>query len=187
MSGMEHELYFLRSSEQYLAKELLVYAAHLDETGESLDKHPSLEQYERNYGAYSGDIGVYILVNNKVAGGAWVRLLANGYGHVDHDTPELVFAVKPEFRNQGIGTAVMNQLFAEVSKVFNGISLSVKEESPAVSLYERLGFEKVEGSEHENSQGSASFKMLKRLDEKKTAKEESKHLEEECFRKSFRG
>jgi ribosomal protein S18 acetylase RimI-like enzyme len=184
---MEHELYFLRSSEQYLAKELLVYAAHLDEIGESLDKYPSLQQYERDYGSYSGDVGVYIIVENKVAGGAWVRLLANGYGHIDHDTPELVLAVKPAFRNQGIGTAVMNQLFVEVSKVFSRISLSVKEESPAVRLYERLGFEKVEGSEHENTQGSVSFKMLKRLDEKKTPEEERKHLEEACFRKSFRG
>jgi len=183
---MEYELYFLRSSEQYLAKELLVYATGLDETGKSLDKYPSLEQYERNYGAYSGDTGVYIIVDNKVAGGAWVRLLANGYGHIDHDTPELVFAVKPAFRNQGIGTAILNQLFIEVAKVFGRISLSVNEGSPAVALYERLGFSKVEGSEHENSRGSVSFKMLKILDEQKPTEKEKKHLEEECFRKSFR-
>jgi ribosomal protein S18 acetylase RimI-like enzyme len=183
---MEHELYFLRSSEQYLAKELLVYAARLDEAGEGLDKYPSLAQYERNYGAYSGDTGVYIIVDNKVAGGAWVRLLANGYGHIDHDTPELVLAVKPAFRNQGIGTAVMKQLFIEVSKVFNKISLSVEDTSPAIKLYERLGFTKVDGSEHENSRGSVSFKMLKVLDEKKPTEKERKHLEEECFRKSFR-
>ena len=182
---MENELYFLRSSEQYLAKELLVYAAHLDETGESLEKHLSLEQYERNHGSYSGDTGVYMIVDNKVAGGAWVRLLANGYGHIDHDTPELVFAVKPEFRDQGVGTAVMNQLFIEVSKVFTRISLSVDETSPAIRLYERLGFKKVEGSEHENIRGSVSFKMLKILDEKKPLEKETKHLEEECFRKSF--
>lgn len=187
MSAMEHELYFLRSSEQYLAKELLRYAAGLDETGESLEKHPSLEQYERNYGAYNGDTGVYIIVDNKVAGGAWTRLLANGYGHIDHDTPELVFAVKPEFRNQGIGTAIMNQLFVEVSKVFGSISLSVEETSRAVPLFERLGFKKLEGSEHSNSCGSVSFKMLKILEENQSPEKETKHLEEERFRKSFRG
>lgn len=187
MSVMEHELYFLRSSEQYLAKELLLYAAGLDNTGTSLDEYPSLQQYERNYGSYSGDVGVYIIVENKVAGGAWVRLLANGYGHIDHDTPELVCAVKPEYRNQGIGTAVLNQLFIEVSKVFGRICLSVEETSPSVSLYERLGFKKTEGSEHENSRGSSSFKMLKELEGNKTPEKEMKHLEEECFRKSFRG
>ena len=136
---MEHELYFLRSSEQYLAKELLYYAARLDETDESLDKYPELEQYEREYGSYSGDVGVYMIVDSKVAGGAWVRVLANGFGHVDHNTPELVFAVKPQYRNKGIGTSIMNQLFIEVSKVFRQMSLSVREGNPVVSLYERLG------------------------------------------------
>jgi len=182
---MEKELYFLRSSEQYLAKELLYYAARLDETDESLDDYPHLGQYERNYGAYSGDVGVYMIVNSKVAGGAWVRILADGYGHVDHNTPELVFAVKPEFRNQGIGTSIMNQLFIEVSKVFSQISLSVRESNPAVSLYERLGFVKVEGSAHKNRAGSTSFTMLKVLEAFKPVEKELNHLEEECFRKSF--
>jgi len=181
---MELELYFLRSSEQYLAKELLHYAARLDETEESLKHHPYLEQYERNFGSYSGDIGVYMIADKKVAGGAWVRILANGFGHIDDDTPELVFAVKPEFRNKGIGTAVMNQLFIEVSKVFSQMSLSVRENNPVIALYERLGFTKVEGSERENTAGSTSFTMLKVFDEVEEEKE-VKHLEEECFRKSF--
>ena len=103
---MNYELFFLRSSEQHLAKELLFYAARLDEGGESLEDHPYLEQYERLFGSFNGDIGVYATVDNKIAGGAWVRLLADGFGLVDHDTPELVFAVKPEFRNQGLGTKI---------------------------------------------------------------------------------
>lgn len=183
---MEQELYFLRSSEQYLAKELISYVAGLDETAHSRDMYPSLEQYERNYGSCNGDVGVYMIVNNKIAGGAWVRILANGFGFVDHETPELSFAVKPEFRNQGIGTNIMNQLFIEVSKVFARISLSVKEGSPAIRLYERLGFIRVEGSGHTNSRGEAAFKMLKVFDTLYVPEAEKKHLEEECFRKSFR-
>jgi len=182
---MNQELYFLRSSEQYLAKELLFYAARLDESNQSLDDFPELEQYERNYGSYSGDIGVYIMADGKVAGGAWVRVLANGFGHIDHDTPELVLAVKPEFRNKGIATAIMQQLFTEVSKVFSQMSLSVRDTNPVISLYERLGFEKVNGSEHDNPAGSVSFKMIKVFEKVEVAKE-VKHLEEECFRKSFR-
>lgn len=183
---MEQELYFLRSSEQYLAKELLLYAAGLDETDERLDTHPSLEQYEINYGSYNGDVGVYMIVNNKIVGGAWVRILANGFGHVDYDTPELAFAVKPEFRNQGIGTNIMNQLFIEVSKVFPQMSLSVNEKSSAITLYERLGFVKIEDSAHINSKGESAFKMLKIFDKMYVPEKEKKHLEEECFRKSFR-
>ncbi len=183
---MEQELYFLRSSEQYLAKELLLYAAGLDETDERLDRPSSLEQYEINYGSYNGDVGVYMIVSNKVVGGAWTRILENGFGHVDAETPELTFAVKPEFRNQGIGTSIMNQLFTEVSKVFEQMSLSVGEKSPAVGLYKRLGFVKIEDSIHLNSKGDRAFKMLKIFDEMHVPEKEKKHLEEECFRKSFR-
>ena len=181
---MEKELYFLRSSEQYLAKELLYYATRLDESDKSLEDYPELEQYERNYGSYGGDIGVYMMAGGKIVGGAWVRMLANGFGHIDHDTPELVLVVKPEFRNQGLATDIMNQLFLEVSKVFSQISLSVRDTDSVIALYERLGFEKVEGSEHENPAGNSSFKMLKKLDAPVEEKE-VKHLEEECFRKSF--
>lgn len=182
---MNQELYFLRSSEQYLAKELLYYAARLDETDKRLEDYPELEQYERNYGSYGGDIGVYIMADGKVAGGAWVRILANGFAYVNDDTPELVFGVKPEFRNKGIGTAIMQQLFIEVSKVFSQMSLCVRENNPVISLYERLGFEKIEGSEQKNSEGNISFIMLKVFEEVEEEKE-VKHLEEECFRKSFR-
>jgi len=181
---MQTELYFLRSSEQYLAKELLYYATGLDETDKNLEDFSELEQYERNYGSCNGDTGVYIMADGKVAGGAWVRILANGFGHIDHDTPELMFAVKPEFRDKGIGLAIMGQLFIEVSKIFSQVSLSVIQTSRAVSLYERLGFKRIEGSEHTNSAGIPSFKMLKILDKLEEEKE-VKHLEEECFRKSF--
>ena len=184
---MEQELYFLRSSEQYLAKELLYYAVGLDETDKDLQNYPELEQYERNFGSYSGDVGVYMIVDNKVAGGAWVRLLADGLAHIDHDTPELTFAVKPEFRNKGIGTAIMNQLFIEVAKVFPQVSLCVSEDNPAIALYERLGFSKVEDEVRKNKEGKVLLIMLKTLDDSPVSNEEpSKNLEEECFRKSFR-
>lgn len=187
---MNYELYFLRSSEQYLCKELLFYAARLDESRETLDNHPYLEQYQRLFGSFSGDIGVYALVDNQLAGGAWVRLLANGFGHIDHDTPELVFGVKPPFRNQGLGTKIMEQLMVEVSKVFTQMSLSVRENNPVIGLYERLGFEKVGGSERKNSAGSYSFTMLKRFDAPAATYENSNDtlqaLEEDCFKKSIR-
>lgn len=187
---MNYELYFLRSSEQYLCKTLLYYAARLDESHETLDDHPYLEQYQRLFGTFNGDIGVYALMNNELAGGAWVRLLANGFGFVDHHTPELVFAVKPAFRNQGLGTKIMEQLMLEVSKVFTQMSLSVREDNPVIRLYERLGFEKVDGSERKNIAGSLSFTMLKRFDEPapshSSRDENLQALEAACYNKSIR-
>jgi len=181
---MNQELYFLRSTEQYLAKELLLYAVHLDEKETNLDGYPGLEQYQQHFGSYNGDIGVYILADGKVAGGAWARILANGIGHVNHDTPELVLAVKPEFKRKGIGHALMQQLFIEIAKVFPQVSVSVRDMKPVISFYEKLGFTRVNDSEHTNAAGISSFIMLK-IFEKTEKEKEVKHLEEECFRKSF--
>ncbi len=168
-----------------MVKDLLHYAARLDESGETLEDHPYLEQYHRNYGNFNGDIGVYAFVDNKLAGGAWVRILANGFGHVDAHTPELVFSVLPEFRNQGIGTKIMHQLMRETAKLYKQLSLSVREDNPAIALYERLGFVKIEGSKHSNSTESVSFTMLKDLSQIVEEVEEKASLEEERFRKSF--
>jgi len=182
---MNIELYFLRSSEHFIVKDLLYYAARLDESGETLEDHPYLEQYHRNYGNFNGDIGVYAIVDNKIAGGAWSRMLLNGFGHVDTNTPELAFAVLPEFRNQGIGTQIMNQLLKEISKLYPQVSLAVREGNPAIALYKRLGFQKIEGSEQENIAGSLSFSMIKKLEKEQEEQHKNASLEEERFRKSF--
>ncbi|MGB5965039.1 MAG: GNAT family N-acetyltransferase [Sulfurimonadaceae bacterium] len=182
---MNIELYFLRSSEHFIVKDLLHYAARLDESGETLNDHPYLEQYHRNYGNYNGDIGVYLFVDNKVAGGAWVRMLLNGFGHVDTNTPELAFAVLPEYRNQGLGTMIMEQLMKEVAKIYPQMSLSVRKNNPVIHLYERLGFTKVDGSEQTDSAGSISITMLKKFEEQTKKETPKPSLEEERFRKSF--
>ncbi|MEN8146563.1 MAG: GNAT family N-acetyltransferase [Campylobacterota bacterium] len=182
---MNIELYFLRSSEHFIVKDLLHYAARLDESGENLEEHPHLEQYHRNYGNYNGDIGVYAFVDNRVAGGAWVRILLNGFGHVDTGTPELAFAVLPEYRDQGIGTMLMEQLIKEVAKIYPQMSLSVREDNPSIRLYERLGFEKVDGSEQTSTAGAISFTMVKKLEEQTEEESPKASLEEERFKKSF--
>ena len=168
-----------------MVKDLLHYAARLDESGETLENHPYLEQYHRNYGNFNGDIGVYAIVDNTVAGGAWVRMLANGFGHVDTKTPELAFAVLPKYRNQSVGTQIMNQLLSEVAKLYPQVSLAVREGNPAINLYERLGFVKIEGSEMTNTAGSISFKMIKTLEIEEEKLSAKASLEEERFRKSF--
>jgi len=183
---MQTELYFLRSSEQNIANDILHFAARFDNSGETLDDHPYLNQYVRNYGHYNGDIGVYAIVENKVAGAAWVRVLADGFGHIDLNTPELVFGVKPEFRNRGIGSEILEQLFCEVSKVFSQMSLSVREDNPVIKMYERNGFVKVEGSAHKNRAGTYSFTMLKKFGEVAEEVQPKMTLEEERFIKSFK-
>jgi len=181
---MNQELYFLRSTEQYLAKELLYYAAHLDNSDKSLCDFPELTQYEEHFGSYNGDIGVYILSDAKVAGAAWVRLLLHGKAYVNADTPELTLSIKPDFKEKGIETALLQQLFIETSKLYSQVSVSVRDIPSEIKFYEELGFTKYENSEHENALGVASFVMLKKL-EKPNEQKEVKHLEEVCFRRSY--
>jgi len=181
---MNQELYFLRSTEQYLAKELLYYAAHLEQSDKSLDDFPELKQYEEHFGSCHGDIGVYILSDAKVAGAAWVRILPNGKAYVNNDTPELTLAIKPDFKNKSIDTALLQQLFIETSKLYSQVSVSVRDIPSEIKFYEELGFVKCENTEHKNALGIASFVMLKKL-ENPNEEKEIKHLEEACFRRSY--
>ena len=181
---MNQELYFLRSTEQYLAKELLYYAANLDKCDKSLSDFPELKQYEQHFGSYNGDVGVYILSNANIAGAAWVRLLLNGKAYVDDTTPELTLSIKPDFKGKGIDTALLQQLFIETSKLYSQISVSVRDIPSEIKFYEKLGFIKCENTQHKSALGVDSFIMLKKL-EKPNEEKEVKHLEEECFRKSY--
>jgi len=181
---MNQELYFLRSTEQYLAKELLYYAAHLDKSDKSLAHFPELKQYEEHFGSLDGDIGVYILSDANIAGAAWVRLLANGKAYVNDNTPELTLSIKPDFKRKGIAYALLQQLFIETSKLYSQMSVSVRDIPSVIKFYEKLGFIKCENTEHKNALGVDSFIMLKKLDNPNEEKE-VKHLEEECFRRSY--
>jgi ribosomal protein S18 acetylase RimI-like enzyme len=49
-------------------------------------------------------------------------------------------AVLPPYRDQGVGTALLAQLFAEAMPRFDAVSLSVSASNPALRLYERFGF-----------------------------------------------
>jgi ribosomal protein S18 acetylase RimI-like enzyme len=74
--------------------------------------------------------------------------------------PELAIAVLPADRNRGIGTKLLMQIIAVAGEIFPAISLSVRSHSRAISLYERVGFVKVDGSEIVNRTGGSSFNMI---------------------------
>jgi ribosomal protein S18 acetylase RimI-like enzyme len=81
-------------------------------------------------------------------GAAWYRLFSEaepGFGFVDAETPEISIAVVPASRGRGIGTALLAAL-VELGRDegFHALSLSVSPENPAVRLYERAGFVRVE-------------------------------------------
>jgi GNAT superfamily N-acetyltransferase len=92
-----------------------------------------------------GDIGVVAEEGGEGIGAGWVRRFERGdrsYGFVDRKTPELTLAVRPPWRGQGVGRALLRSLFdAAGSAGVERISLSVEQDnSVASSLYLSEGF-----------------------------------------------
>lgn len=167
-------LYFLRSSEQKIATDMLWYAMRLDETNKSLRDFPALSVYERFYGLSTKDLGLYSLVDNKISGAVWMRLLKPedaAMGYVDASTPVLNIAVIPEFRNKGIGFAMLSQLLQEAGVVFEQVSISILQDSKSVKFFEKFGFVKVKDSENKSYiDGRSIFTMLKKLEKKEVVR-----------------
>ena len=161
------ELYFLRSTEQKIASDLLPYAYRLDEGKKTVQEFSALEIYTKNYGITKKDFGIYVLKEHKIAGAVWIRLLdkedkANAY--IDHQTPVMTIAVKPEFRAKGIGSAMLEQLLLEAGAMYEQIAVSVRKNSQAVKFYERFGFIAVENSDGKSPvDGEDVFTMVKKL------------------------
>lgn len=108
---------------------------------------PMLARYVAHWGRQH-DSGLLAIEpsQGRDVGAAWLCLWPEcevGYGFVDGETPELGMAVRPEYRQRGIGTALLRRLLAEVDTRYGAVSLSVSQANPAVRLYERLGFEGV--------------------------------------------
>jgi len=105
---------------------------------------PEVARYLKGWGR-EGDLGVIAedAVAQNPVGATWLRLGTNedhGYGFVNEETPEIIIAVRPSFRNKGVGTVLLKKLLREAGFRYRAVSLSVWPENPALRLYVRLGF-----------------------------------------------
>ena len=81
----------------------------------------------------------------------------NDYGHVDDQTPSLSISLYPEYRNRGIGTAMMQEMLRYLKeKGYKRSSLSVQKANYAAKWYQQLGFTVVK----ENSEDYIMIKQL---------------------------
>ena len=122
---MTPTLYFLRSSESKIVKDMTQYA-HPDSD--------NLEIYHNFYGLTTKDLGLYALINNKITGAIWTRKLNND------EIPILSLAVLPEFRGQGLATAMMEQFLIELSAVSELISVNTYNNDTSINFYTKFGF-----------------------------------------------
>ena len=118
-----------------------------------------LTRYVDNWGR-PGDVAIIAHETGNRVGAAWLRLFPSsepGYGFVDEHTPELSVAVVPSRRRHGLGQELMDGLLVAARGAgHQAVSLSVEADSPAVSFYERNGFERVRDAD-------GGVVMLKRL------------------------
>ncbi|MEO1210726.1 MAG: GNAT family N-acetyltransferase [Cyanobacteria bacterium J06638_20] len=159
---MSYHIRELLAADEPIIWTMLRHAAHEDSV-EAVRQTPSLMPYAEHWGR-KGDLGFGAFVGVEPAGAVWMRKWSaetQGYGFVREDIPELAIALVPDYRSQGIGTALLTRLLEAAQVKYPAVSLSVRDRNPAVRLYERLGFVKVAGSDRPNRVGGMSFKMVR--------------------------
>ena len=102
---------------------------------------PELQVYIAEFGTKKGDIALAAEENGIIVGAVWVRIM-NDYGHIDDETPSFARSLYKEYRNKGIGTALMKEMLIRLKKEgYKQASLAVQKKNYAVKMYEKVGFE----------------------------------------------
>lgn len=108
-----------------------------------LDK-PQLAKYLTNWGADPLDTALIATLAEQPVGAVWGRLLLppnEGYGFVDIHSPEVGIAIRPPFRNRGLGARLLSEIEAAyIAKQIPSLALSTDRRNPAKRLYLRHGF-----------------------------------------------
>lgn len=115
----------------------------------SIVRQPELQIYIKDFGGNKDDLCLVAEADGKVLGAVWVRIMED-YGHIDDETPSFAISLYKEYRGQGIGTDLMqNMLCVLRQRGYRQASLSVQKANYAVKMYRKLGFEIVRESREE--------------------------------------
>lgn len=103
--------------------------------------NPLLYSAIQDFGTRPHDHCMVAEVDGKVVGAVWVGI-RDEYGHMDDETPSFSISLYKEYRNHGIGTALMEKMLELLkSKGYKKVSLGVNKENYAVRMYKKVGFE----------------------------------------------
>lgn len=108
-----------------------------------------LQVYVREFGQKKDDRCLVAECDGKIVGAVWTRIM-DDYGHIADDTPSLAMSLYREYRNQGIGTALLERMLELLRKDnYERVSLSVQKANYAVRMYRKVGFVEENETEEE--------------------------------------
>ncbi len=94
-----------------------------------------------------GDGGVVATYAGEPAGACWYRLRLAAREHAGLAVPEMLIAVRPEHRAQGVGGRLLDQGIEHARAAGHpAIDLVVELDNPARAMYLRRGFQPIGGA-----------------------------------------
>ena len=149
---MDYKIREIRKNEYPILSDFLYEAIFIpegmDKPPKSIIAQPELQVYIEDFGK-EDDWSLVAEVKGKIVGAVWVRIM-NDYGHIDNEMPSFAISLYEEYRNMGIGTALMRDMLELLKKKgYEQTSLSVQKVNYAVRMYQKVGFEVVDENEEE--------------------------------------
>ena len=149
---MDYKIREIRKNEYSILFDFLYEAIFIpegmDKPPKSIIEQPELQVYIEDFGK-EDDWCLVAEVKGKIVGAVWVRIM-DDYGHIDDETPSFAISLYEEYRNMGIGTALMRDMLEFLkNKGYRRTSLSVQKVNYAVRMYQKVGFEVVDENEEE--------------------------------------
>ena len=149
---MDYKIREIRKNEYSVLSDFLYEAIFIpegmDKPPKSITEQPELQVYIKDFGK-EDDWCLVAEIKGKIVGAVWVRIM-NDYGHIDNETPSFAISLYEEYRNMGIGTALMRDMLELLKKKgYEQTSLSVQKANYAVGMYRKAGFEVIDENEAE--------------------------------------
>lgn len=150
---MEYIIREMKPCEYDCLKDFLYEAIFQPDTNhlvsKSIIEQPELQVYIENFGSAKDDYCLCAEIEKKIVGAVWVRNI-NGYGSVDDTTVEFAISLYPDYRGQGIGTAMMRRMLQYlIQQGYQKASLAVQKDNFAFKMYLNVGFEIVDENDQE--------------------------------------
>ncbi|MEY8311648.1 GNAT family N-acetyltransferase [Oscillospiraceae bacterium 42-9] len=150
---MNYIIRTLYPSEYSLLEEFLYQAIFVPKGQQppprSVLQSPALRVYVDGFGQSPHDRAFAAVAEGRVAGAVWVRIM-DDYGHVDNETPSFALSLLPEFRGQGLGTALLHAMLDQLRQAgYAQASLAVQKDNYAARMYQRAGFQILRETEEE--------------------------------------